>query len=152
MKILNRIITFVTTVFVIIACIVFAATAICKIGNIEPRIVLSGSMEPKIHTGSICFINKKVPYDKIKTGDIIAFKAGKNTMVTHRVISVTNAGFETKGDANKVSDGISTNKTHARGPVGLEGLTIYKYKLHGNGQIVDEYVKGKKHFHHKDLA
>lgn len=98
MKILNRIITFVTTVFVIIACIVFAATAICKIGNIEPRIVLSGSMEPKIHTGSICFINKKVPYDKIKTGDIIAFKAGKNTMVTHRVISVTNSGFETKGD------------------------------------------------------
>ena len=52
MKILNRIITFVTTVFVIIACIVFAATAICKIGNIEPRIVLSGSMEPKIHTGT----------------------------------------------------------------------------------------------------
>lgn len=48
--------------------------------------------------------------------------------------------------------GISTNKTHARGPVGLEGLTIYKYKLYGNGQIVDEYVKGKKHFHHKDLA
>lgn len=47
--------------------------------------------------------------------------------------------------------GISTNKTHARGPVGLEGLTIYKYKLIGNGQIVDDYVKGIKHFHHKDL-
>ena len=53
--------------------------------------------------------------DDAKTGDIIAFKAGKNTMVTHRVISVTNAGFETKGDANKVSDGISTNKTNYRG-------------------------------------
>lgn len=48
--------------------------------------------------------------------------------------------------------GISTNKTHARGPVGLEGLTIYKYKLYGNGQIVDDYAKGKKSFHHKDLA
>lgn len=48
--------------------------------------------------------------------------------------------------------GISTNKTHARGPVGLEGLTIYKYKLRGNGHIVDEYVKGEKHFHHKTLA
>jgi glutamate-5-semialdehyde dehydrogenase len=48
--------------------------------------------------------------------------------------------------------GISTNKTHARGPVGLEGLTIYKYKLIGNGHIVDDYVKGKKQFHHKDLA
>ena len=47
--------------------------------------------------------------------------------------------------------GISTNKTHARGPVGLEGLTIYKYKLIGNGNIVDDYVKGTKHFHHKDL-
>lgn len=48
--------------------------------------------------------------------------------------------------------GISTNKTHARGPVGLEGLTIYKYKLYGNGQIVDDYAKGKKSFHHKDLT
>ena len=47
--------------------------------------------------------------------------------------------------------GISTNKTHARGPVGLEGLTIYKYKLKGNGQIVADYVSGKKHFSHKDL-
>ena len=47
--------------------------------------------------------------------------------------------------------GISTNKTHARGPVGLDGLTIYKYRLIGNGQIVNDYVKGKKNFHHKDL-
>ena len=35
--------------------------------------------------------------------------------------------------------GISTNKTHARGPVGLEGLVIYKYKLIGNGQTVEQY-------------
>lgn len=47
--------------------------------------------------------------------------------------------------------GISTNKTHARGPVGLEGLTIYKYKLIGNGHTVKDYVDGSKHFHHKDL-
>ena len=47
--------------------------------------------------------------------------------------------------------GISTNKTHARGPVGLEGLTIYKYKLIGNGQIVGDYASGLKQFHHKDL-
>ncbi len=48
--------------------------------------------------------------------------------------------------------GISTNKTHARGPVGLEGLTIYKYKLIGKGQVVSDYVEGRKHFHHKDLT
>jgi len=48
--------------------------------------------------------------------------------------------------------GISTNKTHARGPVGLEGLTIYKYTLQGNGDIVADYVEGKKKFNHKDLV
>lgn len=48
--------------------------------------------------------------------------------------------------------GISTNKTHARGPVGIDGLTIYKYKLIGDGQTVKDYVEGKKHFHHKDLS
>ena len=47
--------------------------------------------------------------------------------------------------------GISTNKTHARGPVGLEGLTIYKYTLEGNGHIVKEYADGVKSFHHKDI-
>ncbi len=47
--------------------------------------------------------------------------------------------------------GISTNKTHARGPVGLEGLTIYKYKLFGNGQIVGEYTgaNAKKFLHER---
>ena len=48
--------------------------------------------------------------------------------------------------------GISTNKTHARGPVGLEGLTIYKYKLYGSGQIVKDYADGVKSFTHKDLG
>jgi len=47
--------------------------------------------------------------------------------------------------------GISTNKTHARGPVGLEGLTIYKYKLYGSGDIVGEFCQGKRKFTHKDL-
>ena len=47
--------------------------------------------------------------------------------------------------------GISTNKTHARGPVGLEGLTIYKYKLIGQGHIVKDYVDGTKQFRHKEI-
>jgi len=47
--------------------------------------------------------------------------------------------------------GISTNKIHARGPVGLEGLMIYKYLLKGNGQIVETYCgkKAKKFTHRK---
>lgn len=47
--------------------------------------------------------------------------------------------------------GISTSKIHARGPVGLEGLVSYKYKLFGNGNVVDDYATGKKQFHFKDL-
>lgn len=47
--------------------------------------------------------------------------------------------------------GISTSKLHARGPVGLEGLTTYKYQLRGSGQIVNDYAKGIKHFTHREL-
>lgn len=48
--------------------------------------------------------------------------------------------------------GISTNKLHARGPVGLEGLVTYKYKLYGSGQIVADYAEKRKTFTHRTLA
>jgi glutamate-5-semialdehyde dehydrogenase len=47
--------------------------------------------------------------------------------------------------------GISTSKLHARGPMGLEGLTTYKYKLHGDGHTVGPYAKGEKKFKHQRL-
>jgi len=48
--------------------------------------------------------------------------------------------------------GISTNKIHSRGPVGMEGLMIYKYVLVGNGQVVKDYVgKDAKKFVHEPL-
>src|SRR5438270_3611810 len=45
--------------------------------------------------------------------------------------------------------GISNSKLHARGPVGLEGLLTYKYKLHGSGQTVSDYAQGKRIFKHR---
>ena len=48
--------------------------------------------------------------------------------------------------------GISTGKIHARGPVGLEGLTIYKYKLFGEGHTVASYSKGQRTFKHRPLS
>ncbi len=48
--------------------------------------------------------------------------------------------------------GISTNKIHARGPVGMEGLVIYKYVLIGSGNKVADYVgKNAKKYTHKKL-
>ena len=47
--------------------------------------------------------------------------------------------------------GISTSKLHARGPVGLEGMVTYKYKLQGDGHIVGDYAAGKRSFHFKNL-
>ena len=47
--------------------------------------------------------------------------------------------------------GISNGKLHARGPMGIEGLTTYKYKLRGNGHIVADYSIGLRHFKHKPL-
>ncbi|MBN1105572.1 MAG: glutamate-5-semialdehyde dehydrogenase [Deltaproteobacteria bacterium] len=47
--------------------------------------------------------------------------------------------------------GISTSKIHARGPVGLEGLVIYKWKLKGSGQTVAGYADGTRNFTHRPL-
>ncbi|NLO31420.1 MAG: glutamate-5-semialdehyde dehydrogenase [Methanosarcina mazei] len=48
--------------------------------------------------------------------------------------------------------GISTNKIHSRGPVGMEGLLIYKYILMGKGQVVADYAgKNAKPYTHRKL-
>jgi len=47
--------------------------------------------------------------------------------------------------------GVSNSKLHARGPMGLEGLTSYKFKLYGHGHTVAEYVKGEKKFTHRPI-
>lgn len=49
--------------------------------------------------------------------------------------------------------GISTNKIHSRGPVGLEGLTIYKYLLRGDGHQAGDYFDGEggRRWKHENL-
>ena len=48
--------------------------------------------------------------------------------------------------------GIATGKLHARGPMGLEGLTTYKYKLLGDGQLMAEMKRGERQYTHRLLS
>jgi len=106
MKIIKGIINVLTTLIIVVGgC--FLILYLC---GIVPYIVLSGSMEPTIETGSLCFINKHEKYNNTKKKDIIAFKLKNNTLVTHRVVEVTNSGLKTKGDNNKDIDGGEVTK------------------------------------------
>ncbi len=72
--------------------------------GITPYVVLSGSMEPTIETGSLCFINRHSEFQSIKKKDIIAYRLKEGTLVTHRVVDITDEGIVTKGDKNKDVD------------------------------------------------
>ena len=88
----------------VIAIIMIGILILPMIVGIRPFVVLSGSMEPVIHTGSLCYINQKVESADIVTGDVIAFNVDDETVV-HRVIGFDdNGNFITKGDANDVQD------------------------------------------------
>ena len=100
MKVIKGIINVLTTLIIIIGGI-FLILYVC---GIVPYVVLSGSMEPTIETGSLCFINKHTNYNKIQEKDIIAFKHKDGTLVTHRAVKVTKSGIKTKGDNNKDID------------------------------------------------
>lgn len=83
--------------------------------GVVPYVVLSGSMEPQIRTGSLCFVNTKATFEGIKAGDVIAFETANGSLVTHRVIKIKDGMMETKGDANQVTDGFTTTKENFRG-------------------------------------
>lgn len=106
MKLFKTIWNILTTIIVIIA----AACAIMLVGvrifGLTPYTVLSGSMEPAYHVGSLIYV-KKVPTDEIKVGDPITFVLNEDLVVaTHRVIEIDseNEFFYTKGDNNESPD------------------------------------------------
>ncbi|MDY5607613.1 MAG: signal peptidase I [Lentihominibacter sp.] len=100
-KAARRIIRIITDTAGILALMILLAGAGLMLADIRPAIVVSGSMEPVIHTGSMVFVdtNERDIVEK----DIIAFDAG-GTTVTHRVVGIREDGFVTKGDANESND------------------------------------------------
>lgn len=121
---------------VLMILILVLAFCVAKVGGIDAYVVRSGSMEPAIKTGSLCFVNTHSPYDDIKAGDVIAFRIATGDLVTHRAITVTDQGIETKGDNNDTSDGISTDRTN------YIGKTIFSIPEVGRALVLISQPKG----------
>ena len=107
MKILGYITyTFFTIILVAVAGL-FTLSLVPIPGNVEVKIVKSGSMEPNIHTGSVVVIKPKAEYS---IGEVITFGADTKSDIptTHRIAKVSTEGgvttFTTKGDANEDID------------------------------------------------
>ena len=117
-KVFNILSTIILVVLVAFAGMLFVP----RIFGIEPLVVLSGSMEPTYHVGSVVYCNKNVDKDNIKAGDAITFRISEEAVVTHRVVKVNGDGtFVTKGDANNTDDGAPVNKANV---IGVEVFTI----------------------------
>ena len=98
-----------TVSWVLVVCVAVLAFLLAGIRfiGITPYVVLSGSMEPSFHVGSLVYV-KKTPPEKINVGDPITFVLNNDlVLVTHRVVEVDtkNRRFYTKGDANDSADG-----------------------------------------------
>jgi signal peptidase len=77
-----------------------------RIFQLVPQIVLSGSMEPEIGTGSLAYTTSMILPEEVREQDIIAYRMGREQAVLHRVIRIDEDGqcFLTKGDANQEAD------------------------------------------------
>ena len=133
MKIIKGIINVLTTLIIVIGGL-FLILYIC---GIVPYVVLSGSMEPKIKTGSLCFINKNAKFNSIKKKDIIAYKMKDGTLVTHRVVKISKKGIQTKGDNNKDIDKNIITKNN------FVGKNIFWIPKLGYAVIAFQSTKGK---------
>ena len=101
--------------FTTILVVIVVALAIMLVGvraaGIQVYTVLSGSMEPTYHTGSLIYV-KCVDYMEIEAGQVITFMLDEDTIATHRVVEVipdetdeSVVRYRTKGDANDAEDG-----------------------------------------------
>ena len=106
-KIWNVISSILVALVVLLALLLVGA----RVVGLQVFTVLSGSMEPTYHTGSLIYVKKVDPYT-IKEGQPITFMLDENTVATHRVVGIvpdeedpTVIRFRTKGDANEAEDG-----------------------------------------------
>jgi signal peptidase len=118
----KRVWNVITTVFVVLVVIIAILLVGVRLVGIQPYTVLSGSMEPTYHVGSLIYVWTRGDPTELKTGDPVTFMLNENTVATHRIIEVipdesdpTVVRYRTKGDANEDADGALVHSANVIG-------------------------------------
>lgn len=109
---LNRISTFILFALLIGGLLLVFVSKISggevNILGYQLKIVLSGSMEPDIQTGSVIAVELGGDMSRFNKGDVITFREENQSLITHRITEVTHSGgnisYQTKGDNNDGAD------------------------------------------------
>lgn len=121
----RKVLNIISTILVIVVVLATVMLVGVRLFGIQPYAVLSGSMEPTYHTGSLIYV-KEVPASEIEVGDPITFVLDENlTVATHRVVEIDaeNQHFITKGDANEYIDAAPV---HFNNLIGTPVFTVAK--------------------------
>ena len=119
--------------------IVYAAVSIPALFKYTPIIVLSGSMEPTYHVGSIIYYHPVKNEAELKKGDVITYKISDDTLVTHRIYEIDDGKYETKGDANDTPDVLKIDYNQIVGKVSKISIPYIGYYvdfIHSNVIII----------------
>lgn len=118
-----------TSILVAIVVIMAILLVGVRVIGLNVYTVLSGSMEPTYHTGSLIYV-KKVDYKELKAQDVITFMLDEDTIATHRIVEVVPdetdpsvIRYRTKGDANDAVDG---SLVHYKNVIGSPVFSIPK--------------------------
>ena len=105
-KVVTKICNFLISIILIVLIVAAASLTVPRLFGYDMLAVLSGSMEPYYHVGSVVYVNKNVKPEEIQVGDPITFYISEGTVATHRVVEIdqNNKLFTTKGDANEIVD------------------------------------------------
>lgn len=114
-KTLKKIWNWVSGILIGIVVLLAVALVGVRIIGLQPFAVLSGSMEPAYHVGSLIYV-RDVDYKELEVGDPITYMVSEDTVVTHRIIEVLpdeddpdTIRYFTQGDANEHPDGTSVH-------------------------------------------
>lgn len=119
---------------------VFVLLKVPELFGYKAYCILSGSMEPQIHTGAVVYV-EDIGMDEVKTGDCITFWLGTDTRLTatHRVTAIDweNKEITTKGDANPAEDIMKVRENT------LIGKVVFDIPFLGYGAYFLQTVAGK---------